>query len=251
MEWDELDREYPRFRDARGVLAAHGITLGPNGSTLRQLATELARRGWRWELFVDSARAEKAYAPTGTVSQTMIALGDNQVATMATVLADAIQFDEDHGLSPITPFRADILVRSPNGQAVAAVEVKNREGMTRQHAVEFRRNLVVHSVGIRRLPFFLLVSQDVGFLWSATTSVALESPPDLEFSMLPVVNRYVSWLRAGERLSGVQLELVVKGWFVDLALTGLPPIEEPDVTLAKAGFVDAIAGASIVTDGQL
>jgi len=50
---------------------------------------------------------------------------------------------------------ADILIQSPKGNPVAVVEVKNIPNLTRDEAIQLRRNLADYGVPIQ-MPFFLL-----------------------------------------------------------------------------------------------
>lgn len=244
--WEEVDPDPTRVEEAQTLLQQRGIVPGPDGYTIEQLTTELARRGWRWRLGGERAEAEKAYTPTGTVQTSFIELGPHQVATLALVLAHAVRFDEEQGLSPPSPFRADLVVRSPAGTVVALAEARNRESLTQPVAIELRRNLVAGSAP--RVPFFLLASQDSGFVWKREAGAAPQDPPAAEFPMRPVVAHYLPWLRAEERLHGSQLELVLAQWLADLANGRDARPREPEGSLTGTGFIDAMAGASIHHD---
>jgi len=88
----------------------------------------------------------------------------------------------------------------------------------------------------------LLLSQDVGFLWKSAASA--DTPPTYEFPMDKVVTRYLK-REPGERLYGIELEFLVLQWLNDLASGKLKTIEEPEKTLALAGFNDSIKEATI------
>ena len=84
---------------------------------------------------------------------------------------------------------ADILIQSPEGNPIAVVEVKNIPNLTRDEAVQLRRNLADYGVPFQT-PFFLLLSQDIGFLWKDSKYENLDSQPTYEFPMDRVVARY-------------------------------------------------------------
>jgi hypothetical protein len=128
---------------------------------------------------------------------------------------------------------ADLTVRSTDGTAVATA---------------LRRNLVVHS-GIPDVPYFLLVSQETGFLWKHAASP--ESPPTTSFPMGAVIERYIPSAGVDERLRGEQLELIVLQWLADLAADPNVPAGEPEDTLASCGFLDAIRGARVAQQDEL
>lgn len=140
----------------------------------------------------------------------------------------------------------DILIQSPQGNSIAVVEVKNRQNLSRDIATAFRRNMLVHGL-LSQTPYFLLASQDTGFLWKEAKEENLDSPPNYEFSMDKVVSRYIKQ-RPGERLYESVLDLVVFQWLLDLTMDTHKTLEEPERTLALAGFNEAIKGAKIITE---
>lgn len=144
-----------------------------------------------------------------------------------------------------TRYTADILVRDKNGWFVAAVEVKNATNLNAQVASEFRRNLLVHRFLDERVPYFILISQDEGYVWDQRRTGAADDPPTAAFSMRPVVDHYVPRLARDYRLSGSSLEFVIANWLSDLA-AGIAP-EMPEVTqpLAATGLLDSLKGAIV------
>lgn len=141
-------------------------------------------------------------------------------------------------------FRPDILIQSPEDLPIAVVEVKNRQDLTREVATALRRNIIIHSL-LPQTPFFLLISQEVGFLWKSAASP--NAPPAYEFPMSKVVTRYLK-REPGERLYGIELEFLVLQWLNDLASGKLKTSEEPEKTLALAGFNESIREATITIE---
>jgi hypothetical protein len=144
--------------------------------------------------------------------------------------------------------RPDILIRSPEGYPIAVVEIYNRLNLSRDIATKLRRNLIDYGMPLH-VPYFLLLSQDVGFLWKEPNQEDLNAPPAYEFPMNKVVARY---LRRGpnERLYGEELELLALQWLTDLSAGSQKAIEEPEKTLALAGFNDSIRGATILGEEE-
>ncbi len=64
----------------------------------------------------------------------------------------------------MTTFRPDLLIENSDGDPIALVEVEAMSNLTRDEAIEIRRNIVARSLPAH-IPYFLLLSQDVGFLW--------------------------------------------------------------------------------------
>jgi len=129
---------------------------------------------------------------------------------------------------------------------VAAVEVKNREELSPQMAAMLRRNLVSHGI-LPDVPYFILVSQDKGFLWKQRKLIDAASPPDLEFSMKEVIRRYAPPNLEG-RLSGSELTLLVFIWLAELSQSREGTTVEPEQTLAQSGFLDAIKGGILTRE---
>ena len=142
--------------------------------------------------------------------------------------------------------RTDILITDHNDTPLAAIEVKNRQHLSPQLAAVLRRNLVVHGY-VPPTPYFILLSQDVGYLWKDVQHQVLDVLPDYEFPLDSVVARYLK-SKAKRRLSGEELELVISQWLIELTLDHHEPREEPERTLAMSGFLDAIRGGSVVVE---
>jgi hypothetical protein len=139
--------------------------------------------------------------------------------------------------------RSDIIIRDREGQPIAAVEVKNREVLSPEIATTLRRNLAVHGQ-LPSLPFFLLVSPEVGYLWKDVEATGVEATPTHQFPFSNVLMRYHG--RNGQhRLSGEALEQLVFQWLINLTLAAPQPAEEPEKTLTGAGFTEAIIGGKV------
>jgi len=246
-----LVQKNTRYREARNLLEQRSI-LPVNGDyTTRQLAEELSRRGWHWTFDPERAEETKAYPPSPSTEQTIVAEGPNSIASLTMVLASAIRFDEEHGLSSIRPFRADIIARTPNGSTAAVIEVKNREELSSEIATTLRRNLLVHGLRSLHAPYFMLLSQEVGYLWDQRDAFKLYTPPTLGFSLRPVIERYAPWLEPGERLGEAQLELIVAGWLKDLVETDTESHAPLEDVLEETGFLNHVRGTMIVSDTQV
>ncbi len=145
--------------------------------------------------------------------------------------------------------RPDILVRGPEGYPIAVVEVKNLKDLSRDEAIELRHNLIEYGIP-SHVPYFLLISQDVGFLWQGPKQENLNVPPDYEFPMDRVVTRY-STRKPGQRLYEPELEMLVLRWLTNLATKPQKNTEEPEKTLALSGFNESIKGATVLIEKEL
>ena len=155
------------------------------------------------------------------------------------------------GRGPMTTSRrtADILIQSPEGNPIAVVEVKNIPNLTRNEAIQLRRNLADYGVPFQ-MPFFLLLSQDIGFLWKDSKYENLDSQPTYEFPMDRVVARYSS-REPGERMYEAEFVFLVLRWLNNLATKQQNIGEEPEKSLAILGFIEAVRGADVLLEAEL
>ena len=147
-----------------------------------------------------------------------------------------------------TSRKADILIRDANGQTLAVVEVKNIQNLSRDEAMQLRRNLADFGIPFQA-PFYLLLSQDVGFMWKNSSYENLDVPPMYEFPMEDVVARY-SRGNVGERLYGAVFEILALRWLINLASQPQSTAKEPEKTLAQSGFLYAIQGADVLLEAE-
>ena len=112
------------------------------------------------------------------------------------------------------PQRHDIVLQNPDDQFVAVVEVGNRQNLSREIATELRSNSLMYTL-VPQTPYFLLLAQDVGFLWKEAWREGPETPPTYEFPMENVVYRYLKGF-SGERLLNKEFETLIIRWLEDL-----------------------------------
>ncbi len=147
-----------------------------------------------------------------------------------------------------TSRNADILIKDAKGDTIAVVEVKNIQNLSRDEAMQLRHNLVDFGVPFQA-PFYLLLSQDTGFLWKDSSYENLDVPPMYEFPMDDVVARY-SHGKAGERLYGAVFEILALRWLNNLTSQPSAISKEPEKTLALSGFINAIQGADVRLEAE-
>ena len=140
---------------------------------------------------------------------------------------------------------ADIIVTDEGGWPVAIVEVKNHPRLTAEIATSLRRSLLVHGMASPRVPYFLVVSQDTGFLWTQERQRDPDEPPTAAFPMEQVVSHYARWLAPGERLIGGTLDYVVADWLSDLSAGFGAQIPEATEPLKGSGFLESLNGATV------
>lgn len=146
--------------------------------------------------------------------------------------------------------RPDILIRDSEGYPIAVVEVKNPLHLSRNTAMELRHNLIEYGIPAH-VPYFLLLSQDVGFLWKdGAGGVDSDAPPDYEFPMDKIVIRYLKET-SERRLYDFILSAIVFQWLNDLVNDPENADEEPEKTLALAGFNQALKNATVLTEENI
>jgi hypothetical protein len=242
---------YVRLPADLELLRRRGIIPEDDGYTTRLLARELARRGWRWNLEDGTASATKAYTPTGTVFKSLRQPGPEQVNNLIVVLAEAIRFDEDHGLSLAGPYHADIIARAPDGRIIAIADINNRIDLNSAVAVEFRRSLIADDQLDPRIPFLLVVSQDVGLLWDRGASGQPFVNPSTEFPTAPIMSYYLPWFDPAKRLGASEVQHTVARWLRDIAFEDTDRPTHIDKQFEGTQFLEALQGAEIsMSDGE-
>jgi len=147
------------------------------------------------------------------------------------------------------PFETDLLVLDSLDTPVAAIEVKNRPELGPSEATNTRRNLFAHGL-VPPVDYFLLVSEDVGYLWGPGKREAIGAEPDMCFSMSPVLKRYAVEPSGTTRLFHSQLELLVSAWIQELT-SGLGRAEgEPELSLERVGFTSAVRRGKVLAEAR-
>lgn len=141
-------------------------------------------------------------------------------------------------------FDPDITIRKRDGSPIAIVEVKNKRELTERDASSLRRRFLEHGL-IGNVPYFLVLSQDVGYLWHQEAPTGSEVETFTRFSMDAVLRRFLSEADLGVRLHGAELELVVWQWLTEIAGNGLNAEQEPERQLHSSGFLDALQETSV------
>jgi len=101
-----------------------------------------------------------------------------------------------------------------------------------------------------RPSYFLIVSQDSGYIWDQREPGPVDAPPAIGFSMEPVVRQAFPQLPDRERLQGDALVLVVGAWLNRLATGASPTSEEPDRALEAVGLLELMQGGTVVFDNE-
>lgn len=141
-------------------------------------------------------------------------------------------------------FEADLVIQNANGSPIAVVEVKNQLDFSRDVATEMHRNMMERGLP-GSIPYFLLLSQDKGYLWKNPDDGIQDVPPTYEFPMDKVISRY-GGKDAERRLYREVLEFLVLQWLTRLTGSESKSNEEPEQTLALSGFSDSIKGATVL-----
>ncbi|MBP3967318.1 hypothetical protein [Paenibacillus lignilyticus] len=144
----------------------------------------------------------------------------------------------------------DFLIKNED-RTIAVIEVKNRKNLNIDDAKKVRRNIMAHQ-GLKS-KYFVLVSQEYGYVWDNEKSLQLLDNPLISFSMQDIVSRYYKQLNTFEnRLRENELELIVAQWINDLVRTkdNHSFLSEPEQKLVAGGFIDTIHGATVISEVQ-
>jgi len=143
-------------------------------------------------------------------------------------------------------FHHDLVIRSSKGRPIAVIEVKNIQNLSRDEATAIRQDLFDYGF-TSQVPYFLLISQEVGFMWEESKLKNPEAPPTYEFPMDKVVTRYLR-RNPGRRLYGEELEILLLRWLINLTTEMQQATEEPEKTLSRSGFNESIKGAEVLLE---
>ena len=138
----------------------------------------------------------------------------------------------------------DLVVTDSAGRPVAAVELKNRQDLNRDVAVQLRRNLAAHDA-LGNAPYFLLLSEDTGFVWKNAPANEILALPAAEFPMRSVVGRYSSGPSRPRRLRDTEFSALVFRWLQSLTRSTNGIADPAEMTLKEAGLLDAMRGGSV------
>ncbi len=144
---------------------------------------------------------------------------------------------------------ADLVIRDTKDDPLAVIDVVNFPGFSRQEAIELRQRMIDHGLPAQ-LPYFLLLTQDVGFLWKDTEKDQLDVPPNYEFPMNGLVQRYEKE-SSRRRLYRWELEFLILQWFAHLRASSEPDTEEPELTLVRSGLRELIKDVSLLPSEEI
>jgi hypothetical protein len=146
-------------------------------------------------------------------------------------------------------YLADLVIRDTKDDPLAVIDVVNFPGFSREEAIELRQRMLDHGLPAH-LPYFLLLTQDVGFLWKDTEKDQLNVPPNYEFPMNGLVQRYEKEI-SQRRLYRWELEFLILQWFAHLRASSEPDTEEPELTLVQSGLRELIKDVSLLPDEEI
>jgi len=146
-------------------------------------------------------------------------------------------------------FQPSMVIEDSNERPIAVVEVTSLSEMILDDALEIRESMLERGLP-DHIPYFLLVSQDIGFLWKDDPSLKVDSPPNEVFSMENIMKRY-SLRKPEQRLYVEELEYVVLHWLMNLSSKPQEMDNEPEKTLVRTGFTDTIKGAMVLIGEKL
>ncbi len=146
-------------------------------------------------------------------------------------------------------FRPDLLIKNGEGNPVAIIEVKSIVNMSKDRATEIRGNMLKNGLP-SSIPYFLLLSQDEGYLWKSLDQPDPDALPLYHFPMSRIVQQY-SLKKPDQRLYEQELELLVLHWLANLIANRQETTEEPEKTLAQAGFSESVENGIVLIEEGL
>jgi hypothetical protein len=143
----------------------------------------------------------------------------------------------------VVQYRPDIVIADRSGEATAIIEVKALSDSSVQAATRYLRNLLAHGV-VPHARYALLITPDVGYLWSSPEAVLHESVPSLAFPMDRITRHYLPSDGGSTLVRDLVLESIVKQWLSDLA-DGAIVDEQTTSALRDSGFLDVVRNGQI------
>ena len=91
-------------------------------------------------------------------------------------------------MSQYAPHRHDIILQNPDGQFIAVIGIKKFARSFTRFCNHSPAQYMTYTL-LPQTPYFLLLSQDKGFLWKKAKQENPETPPNYQFSMDQLVTR--------------------------------------------------------------
>jgi hypothetical protein len=136
------------------------------------------------------------------------------------------------------PYEPDLVVRTADDAPVAIVELKGASEVSQERAIAlFARYRA--SAGHQAAPYFLLITESKGFLWSIHALHA-DLRPNAEFGMKEVLWQYIY---PDQDLRG--LNYIVFHWLLDTVTGTRKHDAEADKKLRESGFTEAARNAKV------
>lgn len=140
-------------------------------------------------------------------------------------------------------YRPDITIRDSDHNLVAIIEVKAIQKLHPDQARDVHRDYM-NSLARTSASFFILVLQDVGFLW-VESELREDGKPNFDFDMEEVFKDYFDPPDSIKSSRGETLEYAVFRWLLDMRENNRRRKTQTDEILVKSGFVNAIQDADI------
>ncbi len=148
-------------------------------------------------------------------------------------------------------FQNDVVAYDAAGQLVLVVEVKTRRGTTGEWAAATRQ-LLLRDELVANAPYFLLALPDRFYLWVNHPKDDLIAP-DYSIDPLPFLNPYFGMSGIPGYLTGIDFEMIVKGWLATLTWAtksdDLPATSAASGDwLIKSGLFDAMKQGQLTSE---
>jgi len=140
-------------------------------------------------------------------------------------------------------YQPDVVIVDRSGAAAAIVEMKALNGATVQTATRYLRNLLAHGA-VPRARYVLLITPEMGYVWSDPAQVLRQAAPALTFPMNRIVGHYLPADRDRTPMRDLVLEPIVRQWLADLA-DGVAVDERVESSLSEIGFLNAVRGGLV------
>ena len=145
---------------------------------------------------------------------------------------------------------ADMVVYDSNGQLSLIIEIKNKQGTSRQWAAQMRRNILAHGL-LPKTNMFLLALPDHFYLWK-DIDAADDVTPTYDINPEPLLKPYYEKVGLSpEKMSGESFELILMSWLYEIKnMEQLSPSipQETRRDLSESGLLKKIQEGQVATE---
>lgn len=153
----------------------------------------------------------------------------------------------EENVNEMMTMTTDISIRDRQKKLAALVELKNIPNLSPERAEEVRQSMGMDDADA---PYFLLISQDKGYIWARSQGNA--APARVELNMKQALSRYWPAVGKSAQLRHSELQLLVLQWLWDLITASSMPRTGDSIRkkLSDIGLLNAIREGDVEVEAS-